>query len=75
MPYDDIESLPESVRNVLPQHAQEIYRAAYNSAWGQYENDEDRQGDDSQEEVSHKVAWSAVKQKYHKEGDQWKADE
>ena len=75
MPYDDIESLPESVRNVLPQHAQEIYRAAYNSAWGQYENDEDRQGDDSREEVSHKVAWSAVKQKYHKEGDQWKADE
>jgi cation transport regulator len=75
MPYDDIESLPESVRNVLPQHAQEIYRAAYNSAWEQYENDEDRQGDDTREEVSHKVAWSAVKQKYHKEGDQWKADE
>ncbi len=75
MPYDDIESLPESVRNVLPQHAQEIYRAAYNSAWEQYENDEDRQGDDTREEVSHKVAWSAVKQKYDKEGDQWKAEE
>ena len=75
MPYDDIDSLPESVRNVFPQHAQEIYRAAYNSTWGQYENDEDRQGDDTREEVSHKVAWSAVKQKYDKEGDQWKAEE
>jgi cation transport regulator len=75
MPYDDLESLPESVRSSLPKHAQEIYRAAYNSAWEQYNDEEDRKGDDTREEVSHKVAWSAVKQKYHKEDDQWKADE
>ncbi len=32
----------------------------------------DRQGDDSQEEVAHKVAWAAVKQEYKKDGDKWK---
>jgi cation transport regulator len=32
VPYDDLSDLPESVRNNLPRHAQEIYRAAFNSA-------------------------------------------
>ncbi len=32
MPYDNLSDLPDSVRNNLPKHAQEIYRAAYNSA-------------------------------------------
>ncbi len=72
MPYDNPEDLPKSVRHVLPEHAQEIYLAAFNSAWQQYEDAQDRQGDDSQEEVAHKVAWAAVKEKYHKDGDTWK---
>ena len=71
MPYDRIKDLPDSVQNVLPLHAQGIYRAAFSSAWDEYENSEDRQGDDSREEVAHKVAWSAVKSKYEKKGDQW----
>jgi len=28
MPYKTLEDLPENVTNVLPKHAQEIYRAA-----------------------------------------------
>jgi hypothetical protein len=32
MPYDKLSDLPDNVRNNLPEHAQEIYRAAYNSA-------------------------------------------
>jgi cation transport regulator len=32
MPYDNLSDLPDSVRNNLPEHAQEIYRAAFNSA-------------------------------------------
>jgi cation transport regulator len=29
MPYDKLSDLPDNVRNNLPEHAQEIYRAAY----------------------------------------------
>lgn len=74
MPYKSNDELPDSVRNNLPKHAQDIYRKAFNSAWEEYKNPEDRRGDDSREEVAHKVAWSAVKKEYHKEGDKWVKD-
>jgi cation transport regulator len=66
MPYDRINELPESVRNVLPKHAQEIYKEAYNSAWDQYDRPEERRGDATREETAHRVAWSAVKKQYEK---------
>ena len=56
MPYNNLSDLPDSVRNNLPEHAQEIYRAAYNST-------EDQYGEESR---AHRVAWSAVEQKYEK---------
>lgn len=71
MPYTSLAELPEPVRQVLPQQAQEIYLAAFNSAWDQYRDAEDRRGDDSREEVAHKVAWAAVKQKYEKREQTW----
>ena len=57
MPYDKRAELPDSVRDNLPSHAQDIYKEAFNSAWDQYDRDEER---------AHRVAWAAVKQKYHK---------
>lgn len=57
MPYDKRSELPESDRDNLSAHAQDIYKEAYNSAWDQYDHDESR---------SHAVAWSAVKEKNHK---------
>ncbi|OGO35835.1 MAG: cation transporter [Chloroflexi bacterium RBG_16_57_11] len=65
MPYEKLSDLPESVREHLPKHAQEIYRAAFNSAWELY---------DHVEETSHKVAWAAVKNEYVKDEDtgRWK---
>jgi cation transport regulator len=72
MPYNTLDDLPRSVRNPLPRHAREIYRAAFNNAWDEYKDPEDRRGDDSRETVAHKVAWAAVKNKYEKDGDQWK---
>ena len=59
MPYEKLTDLPDSVRDNLPKHAQEIYRTAYNSAEEQYD-EEDRR---------HRVAWSAVEQKYEKDED------
>ena len=56
MPYDQITQLPKGVRNNLPKHAQEIYKEAFNSAEEQYD----------EESRAHRVAWSAVEQKYEK---------
>ena len=67
MPYDTLSSLPDSVRNNLPKHAQEIYLEAYNNAWEQYDDPRDRRGNASREEIAHKVAWSAVKKEYQKD--------
>jgi cation transport regulator len=69
MPYDKTDDLPDSVRNNLPKHAQEIYKEAFNSAWEQYEDPEDRRDDAGREETAHRVAWAAVKQSYAKNAD------
>ncbi|MCP1437222.1 cation transport regulator [Erwinia persicina] len=72
MPYRSRESLPDSVKNVLPAHAQDIYQEAFNSAWDEYKEKKDRRGDESREEVAHKVAWAAVKNQYEKgDDDKW----
>lgn len=42
MPYKTKSDLPESVKHVLPSHAQDIYKEAFNSAWDQYKDKEDR---------------------------------
>lgn len=56
MPYASINELPEGVRNVLPDHAQAIYKEAFNSAFEQYDESGERRDDASQEETAHKVA-------------------
>jgi cation transport regulator len=67
MPYKSLDELPEGVKDNLPKHAQEIYLAAYNSAYEQYDLPEERRGIDTREETAHKVAWSAVKNSYEKD--------
>lgn len=64
-PYRKTSELPDSVKDNVPAHAQEIYMEAYNSAWDQ--DPEDRRGDASREETAHRVAWAAVKQQYEKD--------
>lgn len=70
-PYQKLSDLPDGIKELLPRHAQEIYLAAFNHAWSQYKNPEDRHGGDDRETVAHKVAWSAVKVKYEKRGGVW----
>ncbi len=66
MPYKNNNDLPDSVKNHLPSHAKDIYREAFNHAFEQYKDADKRRGNDSRETVAHKVAWSAVEKKYHK---------
>jgi len=63
MPYRRIEDLPEGVK-VLPTHGQEIWMAAFNSAFEEYKD----------EEKAIATAWSAVKNKFEKnEKGEWVA--
>lgn len=66
LPYKNLEDLPDRVKENLPKHAQEIYLKAFDNAWDQYKEPEERKGKEPREETAHKVAWAAVKQKYHK---------
>jgi cation transport regulator len=45
---------------------QEIYQEAFNNAWQEYADSDDRRDDTSREETAHKVAWAAVKQSYRR---------
>lgn len=76
MPYKTVNELPDGVQNALPEHARDIYKEAYNSAYDQYSSPEDRQGDADREETAHKVAWGAVKNAgYSKDNDgKWHKD-
>ncbi|SEJ44053.1 cation transport regulator [Paraburkholderia diazotrophica] len=65
MPYQTNEDLPASVRDHLPSHAQDIYRAAFNHAFDAHASDPRR------EEAAHRIAWAAVKRSYDKEGETW----
>lgn len=69
MPYNKVSELPDGVQNVLPSHAQDIYKEAFNSAYDEYKDPEDRRGDADREETAHRVAWSAVKKTYDKGAD------
>ena len=72
MPYERKSELPDNVKDNLPDHAQDIYRKAFNSAWDEYSDPEERRGDAGREETAHKVAWAAVKNEYRKnENDNW----
>jgi cation transport regulator len=57
--------LPPSVRSHLPEHAQEIYREAFNHAFAAHA------GEARQEEAAHRIAWAAVKRSYVKVGNSW----
>lgn len=51
MSYNQIQDLPDLVKNHLPIHAAEIFRAAFNNA----------EAECGEEECAFRVAWAAVK--------------
>jgi cation transport regulator len=60
MPYATNLDLPPPVRRVLPEHAQDIYREAFNHAFAAYG------ASPVGEERAHRIAWGAVKRSYRK---------
>jgi cation transport regulator len=67
MPYASHFDLPPSVRDHLPDHAQEIFRAAFNNAYAEHA------GNPHGEETAFRIAWAAVKKQYEKVGSHWLA--
>ena len=65
MPYRVNCDLPPSVRNHLPDHAQDIYREAFNHAFAAHA------GELGREKRAHMIAWAAVKHSYFKDGNAW----
>lgn len=62
MPYDDLNSLPKDVQNKLPEEAQKIFMAAFNSA----------SSDGMSEEAARNTAWHSVRNSYEAGQDgQW----
>jgi len=64
MPYEVNADLPPSVRSHLPEHAQTIFREAFNHAYAAHARDP------RQEEAAFRIAWAAVKRAYEKGGDE-----
>lgn len=71
MPYFSNKDLPSGVRSHLPDHAQDIYREAFNHAWLEYGDPYKRWPGSSQEDAARRTAWATVKKKYHKVGTEW----
>lgn len=61
MPYASNQELPLRLRERLPEHAQDIYRHAYNDAQDHY----------GREELASRLAWAAVKRSYEKLNRVW----
>jgi cation transport regulator len=71
MYYRSNHDLPDNIEKNLPEHAQTVYRVAFNRAWNEYKNPSKRR----KEETAHRVAWAAVKEQYEKQDDRWVAKE
>ena len=67
MPYRRNADLPPSVRDHLPEHAQDIFRAAFNNVW----DESSEEAEDEREERAFRIAWAAVKRGYEKRGARW----
>ena len=65
MPYRSNDDLPPGVRDHLPEHAQDIFREAFNHAFAAHADDP------RQEEAAFRIAWAAVKRRYEKAGGDW----
>jgi len=67
MPYQTRDDLPESVRHVLPEHAQDIFKSAFNNAIKEYKDPNKRRDNSTPEQIAFRVAWSAVEKVYYRD--------
>ena len=61
MRYESQSDLPPTIRDVLPERAQELYLEAYNQGWDEYD---ENQGYLTRDGVAHQRGWTAVRHEY-----------
>jgi cation transport regulator len=69
--FKEITELPDAVREVLPEKAQEVYREAYNRASEPSAVIPHAAVEHSPDALAHKAAWQAVKKLYYRRGERW----
>jgi cation transport regulator len=70
MRYESVEDIPETLQDVLPEEAQQIYLEVYQEAWDDYTEGEG--GELSRDGVAHRQAMHAVRQEFVQSKDgQW----
>lgn len=69
MPYQTRADLPAAVKQALPEHAQDIFKEAFNHAIQEYQDPKKRHDNSDAETIAYKVAWAAVEKTYHKSKD------
>lgn len=68
MPYKTTSDLPANLQKILPKHAQEIYKDAFNNAIKEYKDPSKRRNkSEDADAIASKVAWTAVKKQYKKD--------
>ncbi|WP_239349993.1 ChaB family protein [Snodgrassella communis] len=67
MPYQNRTDLPATVQRALPEHAQDIFKEAFNHAIEEYQDPQKRRDNSDTETIAFKVAWAAVEKVYHKD--------
>jgi len=65
--YEDLSALPKGVKDNLPLHARVIYRNAFNNAWDEYRDPDNRFSGSLREATAARVAWASVKKLYEKD--------
>lgn len=68
MVYATRADLPANVRHVLPEHAQDIFKDAFNHAFQEYQDPAKRRDQETPEVIAFRVAWAAVEHVYYKDG-------
>lgn len=66
MPFKNLSDLPGAITDNLPEHGQKVYMAAYNNAWNEFRGAVDSRGEAIRASTAHHIAWTAVKNLYHK---------
>jgi len=66
MSYESNTDLPAKIAKVLPDHAQDIYREAYNDAYDEIKQPVGDKDEVGRDDSAARLAWEAIKDNYHK---------
>lgn len=62
MRYETVQDLPETITEVLPEEARDLYLEGYQQGWDMY--DEETPGELSRDSIAHRQGWANVKQEF-----------